>query len=145
MNEDDAWARVRSARIGRLATVTPSNHPHVVPFVFVLIERDLDRVVYWVVDHKPKRSPDLQRIRNLRMNPAVEFVVDAYDDDWSRLWWVRCSGSAREVDDAIERRTALDALASKYRQYMVEPPDGPVVAIDIHHISGWQAAHDPGS
>jgi len=97
------------------------------------------------VDHKPKRSSDLQRIKNLKANPAVQFVVDAYDDDWSRLWWVRCSGAAREVDDAIERGTALDALASKYRRYAVEPPDGPVVAIDIDHISGWQAAPDLGS
>ena len=145
MNDDQAWAKVRSARVGRLATVTPSNLPHVVPFVFVLVERDLDHTVYWAVDHKPKRSSDLQRIKNLKANPAVQFVVDAYDDDWSRLWWVRCSGAAREVDDAIERGTALDALASKYRRYAVEPPDGPVVAIDIDHISGWQAAPDLGS
>ena len=60
----------------------PSNRPHVVPFVFALVELDLDHVVYWAVDHKPKRSSDLQRIRNLQTNPAVEFVVDAYDDDW---------------------------------------------------------------
>jgi PPOX class probable F420-dependent enzyme len=145
MNDDDAWAKVRSARVGRLATVTPSNLPHVVPFVFVLIERDLDHTVYWAVDHKPKRSPELQRIRNLRMNPVVAFVVDAYDDDWSRLWWVRCSGPAREVDDAIERVAALDALSSKYRRYVAEPPDGPVVAIDVDHISWWQATPDPGS
>ena len=140
MNDDDAWAKVRSARVGRLATVTPSNHPHVVPFVFSLIERDLDHIVYWTVDHKPKRSPDLQRIRNLRMNPIVEFVVDAYDEDWSRLWWVRCSGPAREVDGDVERRLALDTLASKYPQYSDDPPDGPVVAIDIEHISGWEGA-----
>ena len=80
MNDDDAWAKVRSARVGRLATVTPSNLPHVVPFVFVLVERDLDHTVYWAVDHKPKRSPNLQRIRNLQTNPAVEFVVDTYDE-----------------------------------------------------------------
>ena len=71
MNDDDAWAKVRSARVGRLATVTPSNRPHVVPFVFALVERDLDHIVYWAVDHKPKRSSDLQRIKNLKANPAV--------------------------------------------------------------------------
>src|SRR4249919_1876454 len=69
MNDDDAWAKVRSARVGRLATVTPSDRPHVVPFVFALLELGADHVVYWAVDHKPKRSPDLQRIRNLRANP----------------------------------------------------------------------------
>ena len=140
MNDDDAWARVRSARVGRLATMTPSNLPHVVPFVFVLVERDLDHTVYWAVDHKPKRSSDLQRIKNLKANPAVQFVVDAYDDDWDRLWWVRCSGIARLVGDDAERGLALDALASKYPQYADDPPDGPVVAIDIEHISGWEGA-----
>ena len=141
MNDDDAWAKVRSARVGRLATVTPSNLPHVVPFVFVLVERDLDHTVYWAVDHKPKRSSDLQRIKNLKTNPAVQFVVDAYDDDWDRLWWVRCSGAARLVDDAASnggRRSTR--WPPSIRRYAVEPPDGPVVAIDIEHISGWEGA-----
>ncbi len=82
-----------------MATVSPSNRPHVVPFVFVLVEHGDARVAYWAVDHKPKRSADLKRIRNLEANPAVEFVVDGYEEDWQRLWWVRCSGTARVVDD----------------------------------------------
>jgi PPOX class probable F420-dependent enzyme len=140
MNDDDAWAKVRSARVGRLATVTPSDRPHVVPFVFALLELGADHIVYWAVDHKPKRSPSLQRIRNIQTRPSVEFVVDDYDEGWERLWWVRCSGTARLVDDDAERHTALDALAAKYPQYLVEPPDGPVVAIDVQHIHGWESA-----
>ncbi len=140
MDSDEAWDRVRTARVGRMATVTPSNRPHVVPFVFVLVERGDARVAYWAVDHKPKRSADLKRIRNLEANPAVEFVIDGYEEDWERLWWVRCSGTARVVDDDVERRAALGALVDKYPQYRLDPPGGIVVAIDIATISSWAAA-----
>lgn len=138
MDRDEAWARVSSARVGRMATVTPEHRPHVVPFVFALAERGSDRVAYWAVDRKPKRSTDLKRIRNLEENPAVEFVVDGYHEDWERLWWVRCSGKARVVVSETERRSALRALEDKYPQYGNGPPDGPVFAIDIEAIQGWE-------
>jgi PPOX class probable F420-dependent enzyme len=140
MDRGEAIARLRSARVGRLATVTADARPHVVPFVFALVERDRDVLAYWAVDRKPKRTERLRRLRNLEGNPAAEFVVDGYDEDWSALWWVRASGTGRVVDDATpEHAAALDALASKYQQYASEPPPGPVVAIDIDRISGWRA------
>ena len=142
MDPGEAWEKVSSARVGRMATVTPEHRPHVVPFVFVLMERGSARIAYWAVDRKPKRSTDLKRIRNLEQNPAVEFVIDGYDEDWEQLWWVRCSGTARVVADEIERRTALRALEEKYPRYGNDPPDGPVVAIDIETIQGWEGTGD---
>ena len=50
MDSDEAWDRVRTARVGRMATVSPSNRPHVAPFVFALVERGEARVIYWAVD-----------------------------------------------------------------------------------------------
>jgi PPOX class probable F420-dependent enzyme len=144
MDQDEAWARVSAARIGRMATVTPEQRPHVVPFVFVLVERGPARVAYWAVDRKPKRSTDLKRIRNLEANPAVEFVVDGYDEDWERVWWVRCSGTGRVVDDDSERRSALRALEEKYPRYAHDQPDGPVVAIDIETLDNWEGADRRG-
>ena len=142
MHRMEAIARLRSARVGRLATITPEARPHVVPFVFALVERDRHVIAYWVVDRKPKRSKRLQRLRNLDGNPAAEFVVDGYDEDWRALWWVRASGTGRVVEDATEERSALAALAAKYPQDASEPPPGPVVAIEIRTISGWQAEPD---
>jgi PPOX class probable F420-dependent enzyme len=140
VDRDEALERLRSARVGRIATVTPDGRPHVVPFVFAVVERDPSVLAYWAVDRKPKRAERLQRLRNLERNPAAEFVVDGYDEDWRALWWVRASGTGRVVDDASrERAAALDALASKYPRYASEPPPGPVVAIDIDRISGWRA------
>jgi PPOX class probable F420-dependent enzyme len=142
MDRVEAIARLRSARVGRLATVTPEARPHVVPFVFALVERDRDVLAYWAVDRKPKRSERLQRLRNLEGNPAAEFVVDGYDEDWRALWWVRASGTGRVVQDASEERSALAALEAKYPQDASEPPPGPVVAIEIETISGWEAEPD---
>ena len=140
MDREEALQRLRSARVGRIATVTPEDRPHVVPFVFAVVERDLGVLAYWAVDRKPKRTERLQRLRNLERNPAAEFVVDGYDEDWRALWWVRASGSGRAVEDASdERGAALSALAAKYPQYASDPPSGPVVAIDIERISGWRA------
>ena len=139
MDRVEAIARLRSARVGRLATVTPQARPHVVPFVFALVERDRDVVAFWVVDRKPKRSRRLQRLQNLDGNPAAEFVVDGYDEDWRALWWVRASGTGRVVEDVAEARFALAALAAKYPPYANDPPPGPVVAIEIETISGWEA------
>jgi PPOX class probable F420-dependent enzyme len=140
VDREEALERLRSARVGRIATVTPEDRPHVVPFVFAVVERDLDVIAYWVVDRKPKRTERLQRLRNLERNPAAEFVVDGYDEDWRALWWVRASGTGRVVEDASdERGAALSALAAKYPQYASDPPSGRVVAIDIQRISGWRA------
>ena len=141
MDRDEALARLRSARVGRIATVTPDDRPHVVPFVFAVADSaGSEPRAYWAVDRKPKRSELVQRLRNLEGNPAVEFIVDGYDEDWGSLWWVRASGSGRVVSSAEERSKAMRWLRAKYAQYAAEPPKGPVVAIDIERVSGWRAS-----
>jgi PPOX class probable F420-dependent enzyme len=136
VDRDDALRRLADARVGRLATTDAGSDPHVVPFVFAVD----GETVYWVVDRKPKRSRRLTRLENIRANPSVQVVVDHYEEDWERLWWVRASGKARILGDrdAEEARRALDLLARKYPQYASAPPQGPVVAIDLTGISGWQ-------
>jgi PPOX class probable F420-dependent enzyme len=122
-----------------MSTVTPEHRPHVVPFVFALIETGSEITAYWAVDRKPKLAAPLKRIRNLEHNAAVEFVVDGYDENWELLWWVRCSGTGRVVASDAERGSALDALMGKYPQYVAASPPGPVVAIDVDTIEGWEA------
>lgn len=124
---------VREARVGRLATVTPDGRPHVVPCCFTLG----DDVVYTAVDTKPKTSRVLQRIRNIAANPAACLLVDHYDEEWSRLWWVRIDGRARLVDVDAEEQAALASLAAKYPQYTRDAPPGPVIAIDVVAWRSW--------
>lgn len=139
MERDESLARLRSARVGRLATLTPEGTPHVVPFVFVVVDRGSATRLYWMVDEKPKRSKELQRLRNIEHQPAVELVVDEYDEDWSRLWWVRARGSARVVVEADERDAALGLLRGKYPQYESTEDPGLVVAIEVEAITGWDS------
>jgi len=135
MGDELAISRLREARVGRLATVRPDGRPHVVPFVFALLER----TAYWIVDEKPKRSSPLRRLENIEREPRVELVVDSYDEDWSTLWWVRARGNARIVGDEDERVRALAALRKKYAPYADAAPEV-VVAIDLERISGWSAS-----
>jgi PPOX class probable F420-dependent enzyme len=140
VTRDEALARAAAGRVGRIATVRPDSTPHVVPLVFALVTDGAGVRLYWAVDHKPKRSAALARIANLRANPVAEVVVDAYDDNWTRLWWVRLGGTARVVEDAGERRAALEALAAKYPAYRTTPPEHEVVAIDVAHVRSWSAS-----
>lgn len=135
MDEAEALRRLGRARVGRMATVTAGGAPHVVPVVFALE----DRILYWVVDRKPKRSQDLRRLENLRANPSVEVVVDHYEEDWTALWWVRARGAARILPEGPERERALQLLTAKYEQYREEPPEGAVIAIELIDVRSWEA------
>jgi len=129
------WERVREARVARLATIDPDGRPHLVPIVFVLDGETL----YSAVDAKPKRSRRLRRVENARERPDVTVLVDRYEEDWSRLWWVRLRGKARVLEGGDEAERALRLLAEKYEQYRDEPPGPPVLAVDIVDWRGWAA------
>jgi PPOX class probable F420-dependent enzyme len=128
--------RVAGARVARLATIDPDARPHLVPIVFVL---DGD-TLYTAVDAKPKRSRRLRRIENARERPGVTVLVDHYDEDWRRLWWVRLRGRARVLDAGDEADRALRRLVAKYEQYRTDPPGTPVLAIDVDEWRAWEAA-----
>jgi PPOX class probable F420-dependent enzyme len=126
---------VEAARVARLATIDPDGRPHLVPIVFAL---DGD-TLYSAVDAKPKRTRTLRRIENARARPDVTVLVDHYEEDWSRLWWVRLRGRARVLDSGEETERALGLLADKYPQYRSDPPGPPVLAVDAHEWRGWRA------
>jgi PPOX class probable F420-dependent enzyme len=121
--------------VARLATTDPDGRPHLVPIVFAIEGETL----YSPVDRKPKRSSRLRRIENARARPDVTILVDHYDDDWTRLWWIRLRGRARVLDDGRERARALALLTEKYHQYRDEPPDGPVLAVDVTEVREWSS------
>jgi PPOX class probable F420-dependent enzyme len=134
MEPEEMRRRVSESRVGRIATVTPEGRPHVVPFVFVL---DGD-TLYSSVDAKPKRSPELKRLRNIRANPAVEVVVDEYGEPWPGLWWVRMQGRGEVLEDGPERDRGLALLVEKYPDYRDAEPQGAVVAVRIERWQGWE-------
>jgi len=128
-----ARERFATARVARLATAGPDG-PHIVPIVFALA----GDTIYHAVDHKPKRTTDLKRLANLRADPRASVLADRYDEDWTRLWWVRADGTARILEPGHDE--AIELLAERYPQYRPQPPQGPVIAIDVTRWSAWTAS-----
>ncbi len=136
MNDREMRERLAGARVARLATVTTAGQPHVVPICFAMHGDD----VFSVVDFKPKSTIDLARLENIRANPNVAVLVDHYEDEeWDRLWWVRAEGQARVIEGGVEHSTAIQFLRSKYPQYSLRRPTGPVIAVAIRRVTGWSA------
>lgn len=136
VTDEEMRGLVAAAQVARLGTIGRGGVPHLVPFCFVLE----DDVLYFAVDRKPKRSVTLQRLRNVALDPRVSVLVDHYENDWSRLWWIRLDGRARTLDPNEEAERALALLGAKYAQYRLAPPPGPVVKVDLERWTGWAAS-----
>src|SRR5438034_8597732 len=103
-------ARAARARVARVGTVDSRGRVHLVPVTFV-------------VDHGTFYSPTdagsrpAQRLRNLSNDPRVTVLIDVYDEDWPKVWWVRIRGNGRVVSDDTEREGADRLLRQKYPQF----------------------------
>lgn len=134
MTPEEARGLFAGARVARLATADARGRPHLVPITFAVA----GDTVYSAVDDKPKRTTALRRLANIAVNPRVAVLVDHYEDDWRRLWWVRADGAGRVLTAGeAEAREAVALLAARYAPYAQRPPAGPVLAIDVQRWSGW--------
>ncbi|MGH8824973.1 MAG: TIGR03668 family PPOX class F420-dependent oxidoreductase [Jiangellaceae bacterium] len=135
MRLDRQTCRVRmsAARVAHLATAGSDHRPHLVPVTFAVVGDDL---ILLAVDQKPKSTTNLRRLRNIAENPRVALLCDHYEDDWTRLWWVRADGRAEIAHAGPD----LAPLVAKYDQYQREPPRGPVVVITVDRWTGWSHA-----
>lgn len=136
LTEAQARARLAGARVARLATVGGDGQPHLVPVTFA-VAGDL---IYTAVDHKPKTTPNLRRLRNIRENPRVAVLADHYSEDWAALWWVRVDGHASILEGEDAMAHPLDMLAERYGQYRQARPAGPVIVIQAERWTGWAGA-----
>jgi len=121
------------ARFARLATVSPSGAPHVVPVCPVL---DGDRVII--------ASEDNIKVRNLRAEPRAALVFDDSPEDWLRIAMVMVQGSV-EIVTAEDPRWLewRQMLYAKYPQYqpLAEIEEASVML--VLSIEGL-ASYDPG-
>ena len=88
----------------------------------------------------PSATTALKRIANLRADPRASVLADAYDEDWSRLWWVRADG--HRADPAARPCRGDRAAARALPAVPPTAPQGPVVAIDVSRWSEWSATPD---
>ena len=133
LTEKAARERLTSVPVLRMATTDETGRPHLVVMTFAV---DGDRV-YTAVDAKPKSTRDLKRLRNIRANPRVAVLADHYEDDWTRLWWVRADATAEIVDDPAAMARPIALLRERYSQYRQAPPEGPVIALTVERWTGW--------
>ena len=121
--------------MGHLATADASGAPYLVPVCFALI----GATIYITIDEKPKRRDrPMKRVRNILENPHAAFIVDRYDEDWTRLGWVMLRGRAEILDGGNEHDRAQEMLRAKYAQYEAMNLAGlPVIVLHIAHVAGW--------
>jgi PPOX class probable F420-dependent enzyme len=133
METTELRRRFAASHVARLSTVRPDGGPHVVPIVFALV----GDTVFSAVDAKPKRSTALQRLADVRSEPRCALLVDHYEDDWRRLWWVRADGTGVVVDAPPVEHPGIQALVRRFRQYRDEPPSGPLLVVTVQRWTGW--------
>ena len=124
-----------SRRVGHLATADRSGMPHLIPVCYAVE----DRTLYITVDEKPKRRDiPLKRVRNILENPQAAFVVDRWDEDWTRLGWVMLRGPAEILDEGPEHDRAQALLIARYPQYhAMHIAELPVIALRIARATDW--------
>jgi PPOX class probable F420-dependent enzyme len=141
MDPDEARARFRFARVLHLATADRAGIPHLVPCTFVIDETG--RIVTGV-DHKPKTTQKLRRLRNIEQNPRVSLLADEYDEDWNRLWGARADGTAAIEHEGAEHDDHWRQLHAKYPQYHGQVLGGPVITVTADRWSGWAYSPEKG-
>jgi PPOX class probable F420-dependent enzyme len=144
------------ARTAVLATIDPDHRPRLVPICFVALDRSEGRPrwtewpdLYTPIDEKPKAGSDphaLARLRDIVARPEVFVLVDRWNEDWTRLAWLRLRGTATvleatDADAAVERERAIGRLRAKYPQYRDHDLSSrPLIRIAVDRASTWEAS-----
>ena len=147
----DQLAFIGGRRTATLATLTGTGQPRLVPICFVIADpEDARTVLYSPLDEKPKRSDDvrrLARVRDIAERPRVTLLFERWDEDWSRLAWLRARGAASLVepdDDAQAHPGVVQALRAKYPRYRAHAIDAsPLIRVVIDEVVSWSATAGP--
>jgi len=108
---------IKGAKVARLATVDQKSHPYVVPVVFVFHENSF----FIPLDEKVKtvNPRKLKRVKNIEKNPNVTLLIDKYQNDWKKLFFLMIHGKATVIDGKNTKLMDIihKLLVSKYPQY----------------------------
>lgn len=137
LDEDACWERLGAFGHGVLGTVHPARGVDAVPVVFV---RDGDRLIVPIDTVKSKSGSRLQRLVNLEADHRCVLLLEHYEDDWSRLWWVRAHGRAVEATPTEANRAAL---GGGFAAYAAPASVTSVIVLTIEALTGWAAGSGP--
>lgn len=112
--------------VGRLATISPSGLPHVVPVGYVY-----HAGLFWIaVDY------DTAKYRNLLKNNRVAFVVDVYRPNRA----VMVQGNAEIIERGPEFREIYAIFHKKFSWVRADPwteGEAPFLKINPHKKASW--------
>jgi len=135
---------IDKARVARLATVDSECKPHLIPVVFVF-----DNYSYFIpIDEKTKRSrPEkLKRAKNIQQNSNVTLLIDDYNENWRKLYFIMIQGKASiiggkklEQNELLLLEKAHKLLSDKYLQYQKVGIGEYVIMIIPQKIITWKS------
>ena len=130
LNVDECLERLRDSEHGVLATVHAKRGVDAVPVVFVLFGV---KILIPVDTVKQKTTTRLQRLANIERDHRCVLLVDEYDRDWSKLWWVRVHAAATIRD------SKLAPAFEHFEQYRAPGSIDSIIELHPTSITGWSS------
>jgi len=129
---------IKRAKVARLATVDQKSHPYVVPVVFVFHENSF----FIPLDDKTKtvNVRKLKRVKNIEKNPNVTLLIDEYQNDWKKLFFLMIHGKATVTDGKNSKimDKVHKLLISKYPQYKKIGVGNSCIKINTTKVTFWK-------
>ena len=129
LNAEECWNRLGDAGHGVLATVHPERGVDAVPVVYAVAGTE---IVLPIDTVKAKTTTRLQRLANLEVDPRCVLLVEHYDADWSKLWWVRVHGTASPTDEPAPE-------LERFEQYRAAGAVVGALRLQPSGVTGWRA------
>ncbi len=129
---------IKGAKVARLATVDQKSHPYVVPVVFVFHENSF----FIPLDEKVKtvNARKLKRVKNIEKNPNVTLLIDKYQNNWKKLFFLMIQGKATITNSKNSK--SMDKihklLISKYPQYKKIGIGNSCITINPTKVTFWK-------
>jgi PPOX class probable F420-dependent enzyme len=129
---EERWQKLlREERVARLATHGDQGRIHLVPVCYAYDGKDIFIGT----------SLDSKKVKNVRRNSSVAFVVDFYVEDWSKLKGVMIQGRAEVIERGKEFEEAKKLLYEKYPQYEATAPieegESAIIKIKPERVVSW--------
>ncbi len=127
---------IKEAKVARLATVDQKLHPYVIPVVFVFHENSF----FIPLDEKTKtvNSRNLKRVKNIEKNPNVTLLIDKYQNNWKKLFFLMIHGKAKMIDGNNKLMDKIHKLLiSKYPQYKKIGIGNSCITINPTKVTFW--------
>ena len=107
-----------------------------IPRIFLFDEDELNPELRAQRILNKSRIPEMARY--ILANPQVALVVDHYEEQWGRLWYILVTGHAELLEQGEEGVEAIGLLREKYQQYRDMAIDrNPVIKIVPARAISW--------